>query len=94
MHLLIFVLSVHFRGGMRGNLSTTKNTPPTSGHGGYGGMKESESGYYSSSSENDISNNANLNSASSRFCHECGSKYPLTQAKFCCECGTRRMAIR
>jgi len=23
----------------------------------------------------------------SKFCHECGSKYPVTLAKFCCECG-------
>ncbi|XP_072175866.1 zinc finger C2HC domain-containing protein 1A-like [Diadema setosum] len=25
-----------------------------------------------------------------KFCHECGTKYPVSNAKFCCECGTRR----
>lgn len=27
------------------------------------------------------------------FCHDCGTKYPVTDAKFCCECGVRRMAL-
>ncbi|XP_075069791.1 zinc finger C2HC domain-containing protein 1A isoform X2 [Mixophyes fleayi] len=28
-----------------------------------------------------------------KFCHECGTKYPVQWAKFCCECGVRRMAL-
>ncbi|KAL2085363.1 hypothetical protein ACEWY4_018683 [Coilia grayii] len=28
-----------------------------------------------------------------KFCHECGTKYPVEWAKFCCECGVRRMCI-
>ncbi|XP_071141402.1 zinc finger C2HC domain-containing protein 1A-like isoform X2 [Mytilus edulis] len=28
-----------------------------------------------------------------KFCHECGNKYPIQNAKFCCECGMRRIAI-
>ncbi|XP_015432567.1 PREDICTED: homeobox protein 2-like [Dufourea novaeangliae] len=28
----------------------------------------------------------------SKFCHECGSKFPKT-AKFCCECGIRRLVL-
>ncbi|XP_078072479.1 zinc finger C2HC domain-containing protein 1A isoform X2 [Mustelus asterias] len=28
-----------------------------------------------------------------RFCHECGTKYPVECAKFCCECGVRRMTL-
>ena len=27
------------------------------------------------------------------FCHDCGTKYPVTNAKFCCECGVQRMAL-
>eukprot|EP00794_Sanderia_malayensis_P011946 gene11946-13182_t len=27
------------------------------------------------------------------FCHECGTKYPVENAKFCCECGIKRMHI-
>ncbi|KAM7390648.1 hypothetical protein PAMA_008707 [Pampus argenteus] len=29
----------------------------------------------------------------SKFCHGCGTKYPVESAKFCCECGIRRMCI-
>ncbi|KAM4906250.1 LOW QUALITY PROTEIN: zinc finger C2HC domain-containing protein 1A [Sylvia borin] len=29
----------------------------------------------------------------SKFCHECGTKYPVEWAKFCCECGIRRMVV-
>ena len=29
----------------------------------------------------------------SKFCHECGTKYPVENAKFCCECGIRRLYI-
>ncbi|XP_043684372.1 bromodomain-containing protein DDB_G0270170-like isoform X3 [Vespula pensylvanica] len=28
----------------------------------------------------------------SRFCHECGSRFPET-AKFCCQCGVKRLAL-
>ncbi|XP_033640513.1 zinc finger C2HC domain-containing protein 1A-like isoform X1 [Asterias rubens] len=26
----------------------------------------------------------------SKFCHECGTQYPVVKAKYCCECGTKR----
>ncbi|XP_063063299.1 zinc finger C2HC domain-containing protein 1A isoform X2 [Engraulis encrasicolus] len=26
-----------------------------------------------------------------KFCHECGTKFPVESAKFCCECGVKRM---
>ncbi|XP_056378177.1 zinc finger C2HC domain-containing protein 1A [Hyla sarda] len=28
-----------------------------------------------------------------KFCHECGTRYPVQSAKFCCECGVRRMVV-
>ncbi|XP_072896148.1 zinc finger C2HC domain-containing protein 1A isoform X2 [Hemitrygon akajei] len=28
-----------------------------------------------------------------RFCHQCGTKYPVEGAKFCCECGMRRLML-
>ncbi|KAK0131694.1 Zinc finger C2HC domain-containing protein 1A [Merluccius polli] len=31
--------------------------------------------------------------ATGKFCHECGTKYPVEAAKFCCECGVRRMCM-
>ena len=27
----------------------------------------------------------------SKFCYECGARYPVPQAKYCCECGTKRI---
>ncbi|XP_011314119.1 uncharacterized protein [Fopius arisanus] len=35
---------------------------------------------------------SSLKSKMSKFCHECGTKFPET-AKFCCECGVQRLAI-
>ncbi|CAH0563982.1 unnamed protein product [Brassicogethes aeneus] len=29
----------------------------------------------------------------SKFCHECGNKYPVTSAKFCVECGVKRLIL-
>lgn len=29
----------------------------------------------------------------SKFCHSCGTRYPVDSAKFCCECGIRRMCL-
>uniref|UniRef100_A0A3B3RPT8 Zinc finger C2HC domain-containing protein 1A n=1 Tax=Paramormyrops kingsleyae TaxID=1676925 RepID=A0A3B3RPT8_9TELE len=29
----------------------------------------------------------------SKFCHECGAKYPVERAKFCCECGVARLRV-
>lgn len=29
----------------------------------------------------------------SKFCYECGTKYPVPHAKYCCECGTKRPYI-
>ncbi|XP_048832121.1 zinc finger C2HC domain-containing protein 1A isoform X2 [Brienomyrus brachyistius] len=28
-----------------------------------------------------------------KFCHECGTRYPVESARFCCECGVRRMCV-
>ncbi|XP_046396125.1 uncharacterized protein LOC124163337 [Ischnura elegans] len=37
---------------------------------------------------------ANSNSVKyAKFCHNCGSKYPLSEAKFCCVCGAQRLAV-
>ncbi|XP_046879690.1 zinc finger C2HC domain-containing protein 1A isoform X1 [Hypomesus transpacificus] len=38
-------------------------------------------------------NEADNGGTQSKFCHECGTKYPVELAKFCCECGVRRMCI-
>uniref|UniRef100_A0A8C5GZF6 Zinc finger C2HC domain-containing protein 1A n=1 Tax=Gouania willdenowi TaxID=441366 RepID=A0A8C5GZF6_GOUWI len=38
-------------------------------------------------------NNGNVVNDVSKFCHSCGTRYPVESAKFCCECGMRRMCM-
>ncbi|XP_069107062.1 zinc finger C2HC domain-containing protein 1A-like isoform X2 [Argopecten irradians] len=67
---------------------------PSMPSGFLGGIsRESESGYYSSSSENELHSQYGNKQNVSRFCHECGTKYPVSTAKFCCECGIKRLVI-
>ncbi|XP_073686569.1 zinc finger C2HC domain-containing protein 1A isoform X2 [Garra rufa] len=46
-------------------------------------------------SRNDVKteNEINFSATGTKFCHECGTKYPVDWAKFCCECGVKRMHI-
>ncbi|XP_042695707.1 zinc finger C2HC domain-containing protein 1A isoform X1 [Centrocercus urophasianus] len=39
------------------------------------------------------SNEGNSSVQLPKFCHECGTRYPVEWAKFCCECGIRRMVV-
>ncbi|XP_061522277.1 zinc finger C2HC domain-containing protein 1A [Phycodurus eques] len=39
------------------------------------------------------SNDVDNDEKKSKFCHSCGTRYPVESAKFCCECGIRRMCI-
>ncbi|KFO71181.1 Zinc finger C2HC domain-containing protein 1A, partial [Cuculus canorus] len=39
------------------------------------------------------SSEGNSSAQLSKFCHECGTRYPVEWAKFCCECGIRRMVV-
>ncbi|KAM9101659.1 zinc finger C2HC domain-containing protein 1A isoform X4 [Sarcophilus harrisii] len=38
-------------------------------------------------------NEGNSSGQLPKFCHECGTRYPVEWAKFCCECGIRRMVL-
>ena len=57
-----------------------------------------DNGYYSGDSDQVTSqyNSQSVNKGGglSKFCHECGTRYPVATAKFCCECGVRRMAVQ
>lgn len=44
-------------------------------------------------SYNNTSTNSALSQVKPKFCHECGTKYPVQNAKFCCECGVRRLHV-
>ncbi|XP_026219334.1 zinc finger C2HC domain-containing protein 1A isoform X2 [Anabas testudineus] len=46
-------------------------------------------------SRNDVDGGSDVGNGGmkSKFCHACGTKYPVESAKFCCECGVRRMCI-
>ncbi|XP_054047387.1 zinc finger C2HC domain-containing protein 1A isoform X2 [Rissa tridactyla] len=54
-----------------------------------------DSGDYPSSVNggNSKSSEGNSTVQLSKFCHECGTRYPVEWAKFCCECGIRRMVV-
>ncbi|XP_077410900.1 zinc finger C2HC domain-containing protein 1A isoform X2 [Vanacampus margaritifer] len=41
----------------------------------------------------DGSNDVGNGEIKNKFCHSCGSMYPIKSAKFCCECGMRRLCI-
>ncbi|XP_017285370.1 zinc finger C2HC domain-containing protein 1A isoform X2 [Kryptolebias marmoratus] len=69
---------------------------------GYGSVKNSQAGIGANKkkldahiSRNDVDGGreAGNGGMKSKFCHACGTKYPVESAKFCCECGVRRMCI-
>ncbi|XP_060755731.1 zinc finger C2HC domain-containing protein 1A isoform X2 [Neoarius graeffei] len=55
----------------------------------------SSGGVTSPPSGNEVKNEEEVDYSTqgTKFCHECGTKYPVDWAKFCCECGVRRMCI-
>ncbi|KAK4874722.1 hypothetical protein RN001_014082 [Aquatica leii] len=46
-----------------------------------------------SSSSSETNAMSKLKKRISKFCHECGSKYPIETAKFCVECGVKRLSL-
>lgn len=40
-----------------------------------------------------LANSTLKNVKMSKFCHECGSKFPVDTAKFCIECGVKRLLL-
>ncbi|KAM4534206.1 zinc finger C2HC domain-containing protein 1A isoform 2-T2 [Odontesthes bonariensis] len=68
----------------------------------YGSVRSTQSGMglntkkadtYISRNDVDGRNEVGNGGMKSKFCHGCGTKYPVESAKFCCECGVRRMCI-
>ncbi|XP_013398954.1 zinc finger C2HC domain-containing protein 1A isoform X2 [Lingula anatina] len=63
-------------------------SPPTSSRPNSGRRRimaqHADSGYSGSISDGETTK-------LSKYCHECGTKYPVESAKFCCECGVRRV---
>ncbi|KAM6900532.1 zinc finger C2HC domain-containing protein 1A [Xenentodon cancila] len=69
---------------------------------GFGSVRNFQSGVgpsrkkpdsYISRTDIDGGNEVGNGGMKSKFCHACGTKYPVESAKFCCECGIRRMCI-
>uniref|UniRef100_A0A8V0XJ81 Zinc finger C2HC domain-containing protein 1A n=1 Tax=Gallus gallus TaxID=9031 RepID=A0A8V0XJ81_CHICK len=62
---------------------------------GSDGKTGNDTADYLSSVNGGSSKNSEGNSSVqlSKFCHECGTRYPVEWAKFCCECGIRRMVV-
>ncbi|KAM9713242.1 zinc finger C2HC domain-containing protein 1A isoform 1-T1 [Menidia menidia] len=83
-------------------------TSPPSGVGtktrapSYGSVRSTQSGLglnkkkadaFISRNDVDGRNEVGNGGLKSKFCHACGTKYPVESAKFCCECGVRRMCL-
>ncbi|XP_068565823.1 zinc finger C2HC domain-containing protein 1A isoform X2 [Cebidichthys violaceus] len=67
---------------------------------GYGSVRTPQSGTANNKkkvdayiSRNDVDDGVDNGGMKSKFCHACGTKYPVESAKFCCECGVRKMCI-
>ncbi|XP_029934902.1 zinc finger C2HC domain-containing protein 1A [Myripristis murdjan] len=67
---------------------------------GYGSVRNTQSGVGLNKKKidnynyrNDANSEVDNGGMKSKFCHACGTKYPVESAKFCCECGVRRMCI-
>ncbi|XP_062297738.1 zinc finger C2HC domain-containing protein 1A [Scomber scombrus] len=69
---------------------------------GYGPPRNTQSGiglnkkkvdHYIARHDIDGENEVGNDGMKSKFCHSCGTKYPVESAKFCCECGIRRMCM-
>uniref|UniRef100_A0A1A7Y482 Zinc finger C2HC domain-containing protein 1A n=1 Tax=Iconisemion striatum TaxID=60296 RepID=A0A1A7Y482_9TELE len=72
------------------------------GSSGYGSTRNSQLGIgpnkkkpdtHISRDNSDCGDEVGNGGTKSKFCHACGTKYPVLSAKFCCECGVRRMCI-
>uniref|UniRef100_A0A3Q0QX66 Zinc finger C2HC domain-containing protein 1A n=1 Tax=Amphilophus citrinellus TaxID=61819 RepID=A0A3Q0QX66_AMPCI len=57
------------------------------------GLNKKKVDTYISRNDIDDGNDVGNGGTKSKFCHACGTKYPVESAKFCCECGVRRMCI-
>lgn len=57
------------------------------------GLNKKKVDNYIARNEVDGENEVGNGGMKSKFCHACGTKYPVESAKFCCECGIRRMCI-
>ncbi|XP_035537985.1 zinc finger C2HC domain-containing protein 1A isoform X2 [Morone saxatilis] len=68
-------------------LGSVRNTPSGIG------LNKKKVDTYISRNDIDGGNEVGNGGVRSKFCHACGTKYPVESAKFCCECGVRRMCI-
>uniref|UniRef100_A0A3P9IID5 Zinc finger C2HC domain-containing protein 1A n=1 Tax=Oryzias latipes TaxID=8090 RepID=A0A3P9IID5_ORYLA len=57
------------------------------------GVNRKKADSFMSGNDVDGTNEVGNGGMKSKFCHACGTKYPVESAKFCCECGVRRMCI-
>lgn len=65
--------------------STTERSSPVNGHRG------STSGSSGGAPREEEDPGVNPQGPMPRWCHQCGTKYPMTSAKYCYECGARRL---
>lgn len=89
------------------NIKSRNSTPPSLARNSASGVLTNKRKTYTDSSiaRPDVDYGSSLNGGNikgiegnssghlPKFCHECGTKYPVEWAKYCCECGIRRMIL-
>nr|XP_057916655.1 zinc finger C2HC domain-containing protein 1A isoform X2 [Doryrhamphus excisus] len=68
---------------------SVRNTP--AGRGPLNKKKQEDA--YIMRNDMDSGDNVGNGEIKTKFCHSCGTRYPIESAKFCCECGIRRLRI-
>ena len=63
----------------------------TNGSSSRNGHRGSTSGSSAGAREEEEHHAVNQSGPMPRWCHQCGTKYPMTSAKYCYECGARRL---
>ncbi|GAA6092687.1 zinc finger C2HC domain-containing protein 1A [Tachysurus ichikawai] len=74
-------------------LVTPTSLKSTSYGGGLNKKVYSANNYNSRNEVKNDDSDVDFSTQGTKFCHECGTKYPVDWAKFCCECGVRRMCV-
>ncbi|XP_067952097.1 zinc finger C2HC domain-containing protein 1B-like [Watersipora subatra] len=73
------------------NTSASSGRPPSGSYQHRSREGSAKSGSGDARNANYGSNNSLRSNGTSKFCHDCGSKYCRIDAKFCCECGCKRL---
>jgi hypothetical protein len=76
------------------SLTDMRRSPTNGNRGSTSGSSAGDGDHLGLNRKSSAEENGNKSSDSGsmpRWCHQCGTKYPMTVAKYCYECGARRL---